>query len=206
MKYKSQRGYSLIELSIALALLAAIIVSSFIGVQRILASNRANELLRTVPTIHSAIVGATANATADSIKDITTSQVAGFGAFPQNAMVIDATTNAFTSATNPFGGKYEVAGTGPTAIGTVPIGEGYLLWMNNIPQSMCATVVNGLAPLASGIYVYDGDQVAAAGNPAAAAGKPMDATATVKQIAADELAKGCVKTGNHTIAALMPRR
>lgn len=53
---KSQRGYSLIELSIALAILSVIIVGSLMGVQRILANNRANNILQTVPRINAALI------------------------------------------------------------------------------------------------------------------------------------------------------
>ena len=46
---RSSAGYSLIELSIALSILAVIIVGSLIGVQKILRTNAVNNELKALP-------------------------------------------------------------------------------------------------------------------------------------------------------------
>ena len=43
---KNQKGYSIIELSIALAIVSIILVTALTGVQRILRSNKVNEDLK----------------------------------------------------------------------------------------------------------------------------------------------------------------
>lgn len=138
-----QRGYSLIELAIALAILSVIIVASLIGVQRILANNRANNTLRQVPVINAAITAGSVNAT--NLSAITTAQAAGLGAFPN----WDG-----TNAINEFGGRYYVAGLNAAA-GSTPVGQGYFLYITNVPQSMCPTIANGVGPIAKGVYVVD---------------------------------------------------
>lgn len=153
-----QRGYSLIELAIALAILSVIIVASLIGVQRILANNRANNTLRQVPVINAAITAATVNAA--TLDNINTARAAGLGAFPN----WDG-----TNAINEFGGRYFVAEQN-AAIGDTPTNQGYFLYITGVPQSMCPTIANGVAAIAKGVYIVNNITTQPGGSGAPASG------------------------------------
>ncbi|UXH80279.1 type II secretion system protein [Roseateles amylovorans] len=144
-----QRGYSLVELSIALAIVSVVIVGSLIGVQRILANNRANALLADVPRINAALLGALSNS--KGLPTLSTTQAAALGAFPESSVKWESGKAAVT---NSFGGNIFTLGVN-AKIGEVEAGRGYVVRMTQIPSNMCATIANGLAPLARGIWVDD---------------------------------------------------
>ncbi|MEJ2802740.1 prepilin-type N-terminal cleavage/methylation domain-containing protein [Comamonadaceae bacterium PP-2] len=206
----TQRGYSLIELSIAMAILSVVIVGSLVGVQRILANNRANHVLQDIPRINASLVAATANSGVAA--GISTTQAANLGVFPAN-IVVRGAANAVTNVRNPFGGNYFIAGNG-AAVGSAPVGTGVFIQVSSVPAAMCATIVNGMAPLASGIWVtaaptatagpIGSTTVTAIATPAA----DGDAT-TVKDSVAGatvnlgRLATQCLNDGS-TVVAFMP--
>lgn len=143
-----QKGYNLIELSIALAIVSVIIVGSLIGVQRILANNRANNLLAEVPRINAALVGAAVNS--DDFNTITTKKAAALGAFSPNTVKWE---NDAPTVSNAFGGSLFIQGNDSNMDGVGGKDRGYIVVATGIPTDMCATVVNGLAPLAQALWV-----------------------------------------------------
>lgn len=144
---KSQRGYSLIELSIAMAILSVVIVGSLMGVQRILANNRANNVLQTVPRVNAALIAATAGAAGGT--QVSTNLAVQLGAFEPSAVTGLA---AAQTVRNDFGGQYRVtSNTDP--VGTVGAKGGYFFHITNVPQSVCPVIANGLAALADGIWI-----------------------------------------------------
>ena len=177
----TQRGYSLIELSIAMAILSVVIVGSLVGVQRILANNRANHVLQDIPRINASLVAATANSGVAA--GISTTQAANLGVFPAN-IVVRGTSNAVTNVRNPFGGNYFFAGNN-AAVGSAPVGTGVFIQVSSVPAAMCATIVNGMAPLASGIWVTAPPAAAAAGTTATAGPIGSTTVATIATPAGD---------------------
>ncbi|OWQ89777.1 hypothetical protein CDN98_04500 [Roseateles terrae] len=143
-----QQGYTLIELSIALAIISVIIVGSLFGVQRILANNRANNLLAEVPRINAALVGAAVNSA--TFSDITTKRAAALGAFSPNTVAWNGDN---VTVTNSFGGALFIQGNAANFDGVGGPDRGYIVIATGIPTDMCATVVNGLAPLAQAMWV-----------------------------------------------------
>ncbi|SEL08493.1 prepilin-type N-terminal cleavage/methylation domain-containing protein [Roseateles sp. YR242] len=146
---KRQKGYTLIELSIALAIISVIIVGSLVGVQRILSNNRANNLLSEIPRINAALVGSAANANSNTLSTITTSNAASLGAFSPNAVSWEGET---ATVTNAFGGNIFIQGLSNT-INFDGVTRGYVVTATGVARDMCATVVNGLAPLAQALWV-----------------------------------------------------
>lgn len=146
---KSQRGYSLIELSIALAILSVVIVGSLVGVQRILANNRANNVLQAIPRINAALLAGTSNAPNTTI---TTTLGANLGAFNETQLVKSADGKTITAIKNEFGGTYDLA-SNSAEIGGTPANRGYFVYMSSVPQSVCALVANGLSALSNGMWI-----------------------------------------------------
>lgn len=143
-----QKGFTLIELSIALAIVSVLIVGSLIGVQRILANNRANNLLAEVPRINAALVGAAVNSS--NFASITTKKAAALGAFSPNTVKWE---NDTPTVSNAFGGSLYIQGNDSNMDGVGGKDRGYIVVATGIPTDMCATVVNGLAPLAQVLWV-----------------------------------------------------
>ncbi|WAC71853.1 prepilin-type N-terminal cleavage/methylation domain-containing protein [Roseateles sp. SL47] len=148
-----QKGYSLIELSIALAIISVVIVGSLVGVQRILANNRANNLLAEIPRINAALVGAAVNS--GDFSQINTLRAAALGAFSPTTVKWDA-SNTKVDVSNAFGGKLYIQGSTANFDGVDGEDRGYIVVATGIPNDMCATVVNGLAPLAQVMWVTPG--------------------------------------------------
>ncbi|MET0211282.1 MAG: prepilin-type N-terminal cleavage/methylation domain-containing protein [Burkholderiaceae bacterium] len=144
----TQRGFSLVELSIALAIVSLVIVGSLVGVQRILANNRANAVMMEVPKINAAIIGMASDGT--SLQDINTDTALALGAFPASNLV---TAGGKTWIRNAFGGAYGVHGL--LANPKFSNDRHYAISLTKIPDNMCGTIVNGLATIAAAIWIDD---------------------------------------------------
>ncbi len=144
-----QRGYSLIELSIAMAILSVVIVGSLVGVQRILANNNANNVLQSIPKFNAALIAGLSNSRGSTA--VTTVLANQLGAFPKT---IVSGTAAVPVISNAFGGVYTISGN-KVIVGASPVGSGYFVHITNVPASVCPTLVNGLSTLTNGIWVSD---------------------------------------------------
>jgi len=191
LKAARQQGYTLIELSIALAIISVIIVGSLVGVQRILANNRANNLLAEIPRINAALVGAAVNST--SFAKITTTEAAALGAFSPSSVNY---VNGAPEVSNAFGGRLFVQGNEASFDG---VKRGYVVVATGVPVDMCATVVNGLAPLAQALWVDTATDAASFDTPLPTVPTPLikgpEQTATIELTT---LAKECRPTGSST--------
>lgn len=151
---RAQRGYSLVELSIALAILSVVIVGALLGVQRILANNNANQILRQVPLTNAAMISSTTS-TGANFAGITNAVLANLGNFPAGSVAAGV-------ASNPFGGNYfgVVQGAATVAPNALPANQGYFMVITGVPNSMCSTVASGVATLARAVYVINGNAAA----------------------------------------------
>ena len=132
----NQKGYSIIELSIALAIISIILVGSLAGVQRVLRSNNVNSDLRNI------------NLTAASLSTMYSSQpntavvamatLVGLRVF--EGFAVDAANN---TVTNAFGGRITVT-TNAAAIDGFPANSGFMVYSTNIPSEACPDYLNGL--------------------------------------------------------------
>ncbi len=197
---RAQRGYSLIELSIALAILSVVIVGALLGVQRILDNNRANQVLRQVPFSLSGLITATTS-TSNSFTGLTTEQLAQFGNFPDGT--VTAGVGDAASIINPFGGRY-LAGANAAAFAGADIGQGVFYSITGTSANMCTTLVNGLAPIARALWV-GASPAAPAKRTAAPAGFSNPKSGPADGITLAELTTACAVAGPHEIVVFMGR-
>ncbi len=197
---QSQRGYSLIELSLVLAVVAILLVGSLAGVQRILRSNTANNTLKETTT-------AVANVTTQTIRQAdfagaTLQNMSGLGVWDPARVTGAGTANA--AVTHPFGGQvYIISST--EAIGTYPVNQTFKYTLSNIPREVCADLVQGLDSMAYAIGVRNTATPPAAPGGAALVGANTVKAAGANNVALATLSTLCTDAGSKDIDLIIAR-
>ncbi|WP_310646367.1 type II secretion system protein [Limnohabitans sp.] len=142
-----QAGYTLIELSIAIAIISVLIMSALFGVQKILDNNNAD-------TTAQQVTAATANITkyatmmSDKLFLASVAAVAPMGVWPENVVLNTGTVAApVWKLRNPFGGDYIVGSTT----------TGYFIGITNLSTNACLSLG---ASLNNAAMQIDTDEVA----------------------------------------------
>ena len=202
---RSQRGYSLVELSIALAILSVVIIGALVGVQRILDNNRANNVLRQIPMTNASLIAATTS-TGGTFAGVNSSVLGALGSFPDGSLAGNGLARV---ARNPFNGFYYGVTMNPNVAGMGGANTGYFVVVTGIPNSMCSTIANGVASLARGVWVVNGtlnqaqSEVQATITPAAS---QVKAAALGSVINLANLATGCAgNAATKTVSMLFSR-
>ena len=147
LQRRKSAGYSLIELSIALSILAVIIVGSLIGVQKILRTNAVNNELKGMPETLASAQRLTSN-----LADLTGLNTATFtqlGVWPQDRVV---GAGAAATVSNHFGGR-QFLNPNSNALAGYAQDQLFVLTLTNIPTEACADIVSGMDRMALGLYV-----------------------------------------------------
>ncbi len=136
-----QGGYTIVELSIALTIIAILIVSGLVAVNSVLTSGKANSQIedagRGLAKLQSFVTVGTSS--------ITTSGAIGMGLFPSGRV-------SGTTITNQFGGREFVEANASTLDG-VDAAKGAIYSLTNIPKQICTDIAASLAPLAYSVWV-----------------------------------------------------
>ena len=145
-----QGGYTIVELSIALTIIAILIVSGIVGISAVLRSNKANIQLedsgRTLTRLQAYV------STAASTPGLSTAGGIGLGLFPSTRVF------SSTSVFNAFGttgtaSEFVVSANGDNANHGVTQNTGAIYTLTAIPTQVCADIAVGLANLADSIWV-----------------------------------------------------
>jgi len=200
----SQRGYSLIELSIVLAIIAVVIGGAITGVQAILQSNNVN---KTISTTNKSVGAITAKLLRDNTyANATTINLSStaMGIWDQKAVTAPGLPAA--AVTNEFGGRVHVAPLAAATYG-LAINQGYIYTLTGIPTASCTDLFLGLESVALAAAVNNQLGTTVAQAPTALSGTVLKAppntlpnSSTVSQACAS-----AADTGNTTITLLIPR-
>jgi len=197
---QSQRGYSLIELSLVLAVVAILLVGSLAGVQRILRSNTSNNTLKETTAAVAAVITQTMKL--PDFTTVNTVAMSGLGLWDP-ARVTNAGLAAAT-VSHPFGGRVYVNSVN-AAQGPYLVNQTLKYTLENVPREVCADLVQGLDTMAYSIAVRD--SAAAAANPGTAA--PAAATvvkaAGATNVTLATLSTNCSTAGNKDIDLIIAR-
>ncbi len=142
---KHHSGYTLVELSVALALAGMIVLTSITGTTWLLAQQRINELSAENGNAIRRI-----NDAYDQLPNyggLTLRQAVSLGAF-NHFLITQRGANNVTVA-HPFGG----------AVGVAPIGVASRAWglyLNALPTEHCADLLFQFAPIADALVVFPG--------------------------------------------------
>lgn len=136
-----QKGYSIIELSIALAIITIILVGSLAGVQRVLRSNNLNNELKAAQLGMANLT--TLIATTNSTSGLNSAGAITLKLF--DGLQVDGVNSLYK---NNFGG-FVYAESNTAAVGSNLANSGFIYATTNIPADICSDYLNGLATIAT---------------------------------------------------------
>jgi prepilin-type N-terminal cleavage/methylation domain-containing protein len=134
-----QKGYTLVELSISLAIISVILVGALTGVQRLIQNNNANNTLTSAQTAMANAMKVAAVSNDQNIYEDTL----GLGRLAawDPAFVLRNAAGAVTNIRNPFGGFVHTQRNG-VGVGTTPAGAGIWYTITGVPNGACFTTAS----------------------------------------------------------------
>ena len=149
-KNRRQGGYTIVELGIALTIVAVLIIAGLAGVTAVLNSTKANDQIasggQTIAKLQNTV------STSATLQNLTTQEAIGLSLFPNSR--VNADRNAVTGV---FSGGSEFITTNPDAIAglgaAIPANRAGMYVIHNIPRAVCSDVALALAPLADSAWV-----------------------------------------------------
>jgi prepilin-type N-terminal cleavage/methylation domain-containing protein len=145
---KRQGGYTIVELSIALTVIAILIVAGLSGVNSLLLSSKANSQIEDSGR---ALAKLQAILTSTQVSGITTASANGMGLFPSSRVTVSGTT---TTVTNVLGGREFVASNTATITeGTLAANGAVIYSLTAIPKAVCSDIASSLAAISNSAYV-----------------------------------------------------
>ena len=146
---RQQAGYTLIELSISVAIIAVLVMTGLYGVPRILASNNVSKLTQQMALASanfSKVAAQSPNSKAFANTTVATgvASIGQMGIWPDDALVKNS-TGVVTKITHQFGGSILSAPiTATNALTNMAQDEGVWIRMDGIPQAQCFAVGSAL--------------------------------------------------------------
>jgi prepilin-type N-terminal cleavage/methylation domain-containing protein len=149
-----QKGYTIIELGIALAIIAVLIVAGLAGVTTVLNNSKSNGQIE-----ESGIVLAKLQSllTSTSASGINTAGAVGAGFFP--AARVSGTGTSATVLSKFNGSEFVSSNTAEltSANGVSAVaGVGAIYTITGVPKAVCANIATSLATLANAAWIYSG--------------------------------------------------
>jgi prepilin-type N-terminal cleavage/methylation domain-containing protein len=142
-----QKGYTIVELAIAVTIIGVLIVAGLSGVSSLLVSSKANTQIEESGR---ALAKLQAILTSTAVSGLTTASANGMGLFPPSRVVNNVVTTAMG------GGNEFVRSNAATIDGVVlDVGAGAIYTLTNIPKAVCADIATSLASLSSAAWVYN---------------------------------------------------
>ena len=144
----TQGGYTIVELSIALTVIAILIVAGLAGVNSLLLSSKANSQIEDSGR---ALAKLQAILTSTSVSGLTTAGANGMGLFPSSRVTVSGGT---TTVTNVLGGREFVASnSGNINEGGLSANGAVIYSLTAIPKAVCSDIASSLAAISNSAYV-----------------------------------------------------
>lgn len=185
---KRQGGYTIIELGIALTIIAVLIVAGLTGVTTVLNSSKANAQIEDSGIV---LAKLQSTLTSSNVSGMTTAAAVGSAFFPTSRVLNNVVTNKFG------GGEFLASNADLNAATGVVAGPnvGAIYTITGVPRAVCADIASSLANLSNSAWIHtiataEGD-----------AGASKDFTATASQIKAPGGVVNAVRVGTRCNAA-----
>ena len=183
---KRQGGYTLVELAIAIAILAVLIVAGLSGVQGILTSSKVNDQIKTVAKLSSKVSGNFMNG---GTSGMTTTGLAGLSAWDSGRVKVSSGTASVTSSF----GTSEFAKSNKSSISDLPANNGFIYVISKVPADACSDLATGISNIVYGIRIQKTAITAEIEDyPATAANSVVEVKSAGGSVSNIELAKACV--------------
>ena len=193
-KKPAQGGYTLVELAIAVAILAVLIVAGLSGVQNIMTSSKVNDQIKTVARLSSKV---SATFATTSTSGITTANMAGLGGWDTSKVSGGAVTSSFATS--------EFVATNPAAITDLPLNAGLIYTITKVPTGACADLATGISNVIYALKIQNAILSAAQSSWPATSEKVIEVKAPGAAINNISLATACaLGTSLDFIIALKP--
>ena len=139
-----QGGYTIIELGIALTIIAVLIVAGLTGVTTVLNNSKANSQIE-----ESGIVLAKLQSTLTSTNSsgMTTAVAVGYSYFPTSRVSGTSVTSKFNGSEFVRSNSAELTSTSHGVVAA--IGGGAIYTITGVPKAVCANIASSLATLAN---------------------------------------------------------
>lgn len=145
--FSSQAGYSLVELSVALAIIAVILIGALMGTRQVMLSNSLNNQVRDSAALISKVQR---HYTKQSNTASATTHVLGrLGVWPAERATVTATA---TTVRGVFNGSSEFIFSNSAAMGSLPANGGFIYTLRNVPNEACGDLISAFDSLAFAIY------------------------------------------------------
>ena len=141
----TQGGYTIVELSIALTVIAILIVAGLAGVNSLLLSSKANSQIEDSGR---ALAKLQAILTSTAVSGLNTAGATGMGLFPSSRV------SSAGAVTNVLGGREFVASnTVAITEGTLAIQGAVIYSLTSIPKAVCSDIASSLAAISNSAYI-----------------------------------------------------
>ena len=147
MKSGAQSGYTLVELSVSLAIMAVILVGALMGTRQVMLSNGINNQIRDSANLmakvqrHYTKQASTAGAS--------THVLGRMGVWPAERATVTANTTTVRGVLN---GSSELIFSNDAAMGSLPANGGFIYTLRNVPTEACADLISAFDTLAFALY------------------------------------------------------
>lgn len=168
---RQQAGYTLIELSISVAIIAVLVMTGLYGVPRILATNNVSKLAQQMALASANFSKVAAQSPNNKSFANTTVQggiasIGQMGIWPDDALVKNS-SGVVTKITHQFGGSILSAPiTATNALNNLAQDEGVWIRMDGIPQAQCFAVGSALINQSVAIWADGASSGSVWGEPA----------------------------------------
>jgi prepilin-type N-terminal cleavage/methylation domain-containing protein len=146
----SEKGYTLIELSITLAVISVLIVGGLSGIQSIMNIIKVSEQVKVVAKLNARVSLLYRGTTAG----VTQLQVAQMGAWDTDRVTIASNVATVKSA---FGTREVILPNANNDIGDIKANSGFQYVIKSVPQMACADLAMGLRNFAYAMHIHQAD-------------------------------------------------